>query len=115
MDLSACSDPVNIDISEQILYGQWRQAVETCCHKLEHDDLRQVSIYNAWGDVEAQMHAEFTAVAPGLERLKAFIDLLLVRAIPKVDTAVIRGMIRLVVKVNASRMKQDELESLKSA
>jgi len=67
-----------------------------------------VSIRNTWDDlqwqmIEVQQHAssqqEFEMLKPGLMKLRTFTDYYVRQLIPKLDTSIFWGFVRLVIKV----------------
>ncbi|KAG8161020.1 hypothetical protein KVR01_009284 [Diaporthe batatas] len=86
---------------ENIFSKQWEGSVSSCRENLEPDDLRQVSFYGTWNDVERQIctHQEFAMLAPGLLHLKAFLEFLADKFEPNLDTSVVWGMIVLINKL----------------
>jgi hypothetical protein len=99
---------INQLFSEQLLSDQWRSSVSLCCDALERDDLRQVSVYNSWDDVQKQIlmdtsnqphNQDLAMLAPRLTNLRTFTDFWLRQLIPQLDTSIFWGLVRLIVKV----------------
>lgn len=81
------------------------------CDTLERNDIRQVSIFNSWDDVQKQMfktqsdplrqtiHQEFVMLSRGLAHLKDFTNIISSHVVPRLDTSPLWGLIGLIAKV----------------
>jgi hypothetical protein len=96
---------------EQLLSDQWRSAVSSCRGPLERDDLLQVLDYDSWDDLQDQIakgrgdeltYRSFAMLAPGLIKMKTFIELWISKVGPRVDTSGVWGFTRLLIKVGDS-------------
>ena len=83
----------------------------SCCDDLKRDDLRQVSFFNSWEDVQKQVvraqsdslqklsHQEFLMLTSSLHHLWDFTDFISNQIVPKLDTSIFWGLVVLSIKV----------------
>lgn len=76
--------------------------------QLERDDLRQVLDFGTWEDVQVQIQSsrgdpsidqEFAMLAHGLLKLRTFTDNWMRQASSRIDTSVLWGLLRVILKV----------------
>ena len=88
--------------------------MSSCCDTLERDDLRQVSVFNSWEDVQKQLaraqsdplqkldHQEFSMLTSSLSQLWNFTDFFSNQMVPKLDTSIFWGLVVLNIKVGTN-------------
>lgn len=81
------------------------------CHSLERNDLRHVSVYNSWHEVQQMLGAagavthrhsvssDFVPLIAATKHLKTFMDILSKQMSPGLDTAILWGLFGLIAKV----------------
>ncbi|KUJ22180.1 uncharacterized protein LY89DRAFT_778484 [Mollisia scopiformis] len=99
---------------EQLLSDQWRSAGSAGRDQLERDDLRQVLDFGTWEDVQLQIqsslggpadsaiHQEFALLGHGLLKLRTFTDNCMQQASSRIDTSVLWGLLRVILKTGAA-------------